>query len=74
SVSVVRKYSSILDTLFSLGTFWAFRDSLVFVADLNAYAAGVDAMKLHASQYVWFRKLYVTFSRYMFINTYTKVN
>ncbi|ORX70340.1 N-acetylglucosaminyl-phosphatidylinositol de-N-acetylase-like protein [Linderina pennispora] len=74
SVGVVRKYASVLDMLFSLGTFWAARDSLVFVADLKAYARGVDAMRMHESQYVWFRKLYVTFSRYMFINTYNKIN
>jgi len=28
------------------------------------------AMEAHASQYVWFRRIYVTFSRYLFINTF----
>ena len=28
------------------------------------------AMQAHKSQYNWFRKLYVTFSRYMIVNTY----
>ncbi|KAI8321868.1 LmbE-like protein, partial [Martensiomyces pterosporus] len=69
SVSVVRKFSSILDTLFSLGTFWAFSDSQAFVADLQGYAMGLGAMQMHESQMVWFRKLYLAFSRYMFINT-----
>ena len=27
------------------------------------------AMYAHLSQYVWFRRLYITFSRYMIINT-----
>ncbi|KAJ1956408.1 hypothetical protein GGI12_005316 [Dipsacomyces acuminosporus] len=74
SVSIIRKFSSILDTLFSLGTFWAFSDSQMFVADIQGYAMGIIAMKLHESQMVWFRKLYLAFSRYMLINTYTKIN
>ena len=27
------------------------------------------AMREHASQYVWYRRLYVLFSRYVFVNT-----
>lgn len=27
------------------------------------------AMSMHASQYVWFRRLYILFSRYIFVNT-----
>lgn len=27
-------------------------------------------MKAHKSQYVWFRKLYMTFSRYTLLNTF----
>jgi N-acetylglucosaminylphosphatidylinositol deacetylase len=32
------------------------------------------AMKEHKSQMVWFRKLYITFSRYMLINSLTEMN
>lgn len=32
------------------------------------------AMKRHKSQMVWFRYLYVAFSRYMVINTLRKIN
>ncbi|KAJ1889994.1 hypothetical protein LPJ66_007730 [Kickxella alabastrina] len=74
SVGFVRKYCSILDTIFGLGFFWASRDSQLFVADLQAYSMGVQAMIMHESQLVWFRKLYLAFSRYMFINTYSKIN
>lgn len=31
-------------------------------------------MKAHESQYVWFRKLYMMFSRYTLINTLQEVN
>lgn len=32
------------------------------------------AMKQHHSQMVWFRKLYITFSRYMIINSLVELN
>jgi hypothetical protein len=31
------------------------------------------AMRAHASQFVWFRRLFVTFSRYVFVNTLRRV-
>ena len=31
------------------------------------------AMSLHHSQYTWFRKLYMAFSRYVLINTFDKL-
>ncbi|KAJ2160833.1 hypothetical protein GGF46_001963 [Coemansia sp. RSA 552] len=74
SVGLVRKYSSIMDTIFSLGAVMASGSSLMFVADVKAYSMGIQAMALHESQLVWFRKLYLAFSRYMFINTYSKIN
>ncbi|KAJ2726915.1 hypothetical protein GGI07_000243 [Coemansia sp. Benny D115] len=74
SIGFARKYSSILDTIFALGAFMVSRDAQMFVADLGAYSMGVQAMLMHESQLVWFRKLYLAFSRYMFINTYSKVN
>lgn len=33
-----------------------------------------NAMAAHKSQYVWFRKLYMIFSRYTFINTLQEVS
>ncbi|KAJ2234174.1 hypothetical protein H4R99_002671 [Coemansia sp. RSA 1722] len=74
SVGFARKYSSILDTIFAMGTFAVSRESQLFVADLQAYSTGVQAMMMHESQLVWFRKLYLAFSRYMFLNTYSKIN
>ncbi|KAJ2470073.1 hypothetical protein GGI02_003174 [Coemansia sp. RSA 2322] len=74
SVGMVRKFSSILDTLFAFGMVITGGDNRMFVADLPAYYMGIRAMLMHESQLVWFRKLYLAFSRYMFINTYNKVN
>jgi hypothetical protein len=34
------------------------------------YISAWQAMQLHASQFTWFRKLWVVFSRYTYINTY----
>lgn len=33
-----------------------------------------NAMRLHRSQMVWFRKLYIKFSRYMVINSLREIN
>lgn len=33
-----------------------------------------SAMAAHKSQYVWFRKLYMIFSRYTFINTLQEIS
>ena len=32
------------------------------------------AMEAHKTQYVWFRKLYMFFSRYIFVNTLKEVD
>ncbi|KAJ1920931.1 N-acetylglucosaminyl-phosphatidylinositol de-N-acetylase [Mycoemilia scoparia] len=74
STNLVRKYIGVLDTLFSLGQAMAAKDSLIFVSGLEGYQMGLRAMSQHSSQMVWFRRLYLAFSRYMFINTYSKVH
>jgi len=68
SVNLVRKYSSMLDVPMS------------FLLAPNAYTANIydwfrlhRAMASHRSQYVWFRKLYMAFSRYNFINTFDQM-
>jgi len=45
----------------------------LFVAGINEYLAGVRAMRQHGSQLVWFRWLYVSFSRYMWVNQWAEV-
>ncbi|XP_064083766.1 N-acetylglucosaminyl-phosphatidylinositol de-N-acetylase-like [Macrobrachium nipponense] len=69
SVNIFRKYSSLLDVPLS----YAF-SSCAFTVDFKHYAILQRAMRAHNSQFVWFRKLYMIFSRYVLINTLTKIN
>ncbi|XP_028400346.1 N-acetylglucosaminyl-phosphatidylinositol de-N-acetylase-like [Dendronephthya gigantea] len=68
SVTLVRKYIFILDLIWSYLT-----RQLVYVSGLSHVWHCQQAMAAHKTQYVWFRKLYVIFSRYMIINTLTQI-
>ncbi|KAG6856551.1 hypothetical protein H0H87_003233 [Tephrocybe sp. NHM501043] len=43
------------------------------VAGIYDYLTALQAMRAHASQLVWFRWLYVLFSRYMWVNEWVEV-
>ncbi|KAG0240776.1 hypothetical protein BGX31_001664 [Mortierella sp. GBA43] len=100
SVSLLRKYISLLDLPFTmlgsdalmpLVSRWlghggaaplaggrnannAFRPlELLFVSSPKAIVQAKGAMEKHESQMVWFRKLYVIFSRYMSVNELRRV-
>jgi len=45
----------------------------VFVSGILQYIKALSAMRAHASQLVWFRWLYVTFSRYMWVNEWVEL-
>ena len=45
----------------------------VFTSGFKEYMTAVRAMRKHASQLAWFRYLYVTFSRYMWVNEWVEV-
>ena len=45
----------------------------VFVAGAGQYQTALRAMMQHQSQLVWFRWLYVAFSRYMWVNEWVRV-
>ncbi|CAM9619213.1 unnamed protein product [Chrysoparadoxa australica] len=70
STNMLRKYAGILDFLPTLlfgmmlhqEWFMHFAPALVW-----------SAMSAHASQFVWYRKLFVIFSRYAYINSFTKI-
>lgn len=47
--------------------------TLLFVSSPDGFFKSRAAMKCHASQLVWFRYLYVLFSRYMLINELERV-
>jgi len=67
SVNVFRKFSSFLDILPSLVYDC---DVLLVTTDLPL---SYDCMAAHASQFVWYRKLFILFSRYSFINTLHRI-
>ncbi|KAF7303783.1 hypothetical protein MIND_00607900 [Mycena indigotica] len=46
----------------------------VFVSGLKEYWTAVKAMRKHSSQLVWFRWLYIVFSRYMWVNEWEEVS
>jgi len=79
TVSVIRKYSSVLDIIFSLNAFliphaYAVGDRALFVSAMDEIYLAQKAMLQHKSQMVWFRWLYILFSRYMAINELTRIN
>ncbi|KAI8348464.1 putative deacetylase LmbE-like domain-containing protein [Choanephora cucurbitarum] len=63
SVSLVRKYIGFADLLIPKKP-----ESLQLVSPPLAYLLTHKAMRQHESQLVWFRWLYVTFSRFMYVN------
>ncbi|XP_006875967.1 PREDICTED: N-acetylglucosaminyl-phosphatidylinositol de-N-acetylase [Chrysochloris asiatica] len=65
TVNVVRKYISLLDLPFS----WLQPQNVLFVLTSKEVAQAKRAMSCHHSQLLWFRHLYIFFSRYMRINS-----
>ncbi|XP_018307213.1 N-acetylglucosaminyl-phosphatidylinositol de-N-acetylase [Mycetomoellerius zeteki] len=69
SVNIIRKYIQLLDLPVSLlsASYW-------YLVTYEQKRTIKSAMAAHKSQYVWFRKLYMIFSRYTFINTLQEVS
>ncbi|KAM5272648.1 N-acetylglucosaminyl-phosphatidylinositol de-N-acetylase isoform 1-T1 [Ctenodactylus gundi] len=65
SVNTLRKYLSLLDLPWSL----MHTQDVLFVLTSEEAARAKRAMSCHRSQLLWFRRLYVVFSRYMRINS-----
>ena len=68
-VCVVRKYLSIIDVTCT----WIFnklfnKGGLIFISNIQEIYLAYTAMKCHQSQFVWFRRLYFLFSRYIIVN------
>lgn len=68
SINTLRKYSAMLDIPISylLSSYW-------YIISLRERNILKTAMAAHESQYVWFRKLYMNFSRYAVINTFKEM-
>ncbi|XP_020505615.1 N-acetylglucosaminyl-phosphatidylinositol de-N-acetylase [Labrus bergylta] len=69
TVGLFRKYISFLE----LPVSWLLPSSLSCVIGSQGYVRAREAMFCHRSQLLWFRHLYVFFSRYMFINTFQTI-
>mmetsp|Transcript_25244 Transcript_25244/g.63208 ORF Transcript_25244/g.63208 Transcript_25244/m.63208 type:complete len:288 (-) Transcript_25244:90-953(-) len=65
STNVVRRFLMVADVSAS---FFLLEPRDILVAASNP-AQLVRAMRLHASQWVWYRKLFILFSRYSYLNT-----
>uniref|UniRef100_A0A2R8ND72 N-acetylglucosaminyl-phosphatidylinositol de-N-acetylase n=2 Tax=Callithrix jacchus TaxID=9483 RepID=A0A2R8ND72_CALJA len=65
SVNMLRKYISLLDLPLSL----LHTQDVLFVLNSKEVAQAKRAMSCHRSQLLWFRRLYIFFSRYMRINS-----
>ncbi|POM67228.1 PigL-like protein [Phytophthora palmivora] len=75
STNILRKYVGVLDSALS---YWLSRqkdeekDERQFVFVFRP-RWNYNAMALHQSQFVWYRRLFVAFSRYTFINTFRPI-
>lgn len=69
SINVCRKYTFVFDLLLSMtiSSYWC-------VLSWRDFRLVQKAMVEHRSQMVWFRQLYVIFSRYMIINSLREMN
>nr|XP_060612832.1 N-acetylglucosaminyl-phosphatidylinositol de-N-acetylase [Anolis sagrei ordinatus] len=65
TVPLFRKYVSLLD----LPSAWIQTPDVLFVLTQEEANLAKSAMRCHRSQLLWFRRLYVPFSRYMVINS-----
>ncbi|KAL1140026.1 hypothetical protein AAG570_007003 [Ranatra chinensis] len=69
TVNILRKYSVFFDCFLSRCT-----SNIIFIASLDDHSKIVKAMSTgHPSQYIWFRRLFMYFSRYAYINTYKRI-
>jgi N-acetylglucosaminylphosphatidylinositol deacetylase len=74
STSLMRKYIGILDMPLSFMEVWlSARDMRCLLVSADPFSS-YWAMKAHASQFVWYRRLFVVFSRYAYMNSLTKVS
>ncbi|XP_015907264.2 N-acetylglucosaminyl-phosphatidylinositol de-N-acetylase isoform X1 [Parasteatoda tepidariorum] len=68
SVSILQKYFAFLFALLNY-----LQDEFCVISSYQDVKITWKCMKIHCSQYVWFRRLYITFSRYVYINTFKKL-
>lgn len=72
TTGMLRKYSGMLDMPWSLATSYA-PPLGAFFSSFSAKIAWAS-MAAHRSQFVWYRRLFVIFSRYAYVNTFTRMH
>ncbi|XP_029030566.1 N-acetylglucosaminyl-phosphatidylinositol de-N-acetylase [Betta splendens] len=70
TVGLLRKYFSFLELPIS----WLLPSHLCFITGSQGYSQAKAAMLCHRTQLLWFRYLYIVFSRYMFVNTFELIS
>lgn len=73
STSILRKYSGPLDIWVSIFMAWCLPGTKQFCLLNEHPAKSFQAMAQHMSQWVWFRKLFVCFSSYTYVNTLLRI-
>ncbi len=71
SESLLRKYIGYLDL--PLTMYNKKENNMLFVNSMREAWQGNGAMLKHRSQLVWFRRLYIVFSRYMYMNVLWRI-
>ncbi|XP_041864039.1 N-acetylglucosaminyl-phosphatidylinositol de-N-acetylase isoform X2 [Melanotaenia boesemani] len=66
TVGLLRKYVSVLELPLS----WLLPSHIFCITGSQGYKQAKAAMLCHRTQLLWFRYLYIAFSRYMFVNTF----
>ncbi|XP_056253712.1 N-acetylglucosaminyl-phosphatidylinositol de-N-acetylase [Seriola aureovittata] len=69
TVGLLRKYIAFLELPLS----WLLSSCLCCIIGSQGYRQAKAAMLCHRTQLLWFRYLYITFSRYMFVNTFQMI-
>lgn len=68
STHLLRKYGSFVEAAWTSLTHRNY-----VLSSTDEYWLAKQAMEAHYSQFVWFRRLYVLFSRYMLVNSFTRL-
>ncbi|CAB3407751.1 unnamed protein product [Caenorhabditis bovis] len=69
SIPLFRKYIGLFDALFSFG-----RSPFFYFARFRDVGACWAAMLAHRSQFVWFRALFIVFSRFVYMNSLRRIS
>lgn len=74
SINILRKYISFFDLFYSIldcciSNRLKKKSKSIILGSWNDIVVTQNSMKEHKSQFVWFRKLFILFSRYIVINT-----